>query len=60
MKLIDEKTGKEVKPGDAVKTFRDENATLVSFNARRVYIHLLEEDWKREFFPSVIRCKVVE
>lgn len=32
MRLIYKDTGKEVKPGDKVKSFRDELATVVSFS----------------------------
>lgn len=57
MRLIDTTTGKEIVPGDKVKTFRGDEATLVSFDARRVYIQFTY-GWKQEFFPSIIGAKI--
>ena len=59
-KLIEIKTGKELKPGDAVNTFRNEPATLVGYrepehegSSGKVTIRLEDGD-VRSFYPSVI------
>ncbi len=65
LKLIDEKTGKELNIGDKVKTFRGEEAELQGWceplkptSTGRIYIKLKEG--VREFFPSVIGACFVE
>jgi hypothetical protein len=60
MKLIDEKTGNEVKVGDEVTTFRGNKGILNSFNYSRVYVRENGMQYTSEFFPSVINCKVVD
>ena len=66
-KLINEETGLEVKEGDKVTTFRDEIGTLVSFaephkpsSSGKVYVQFDGLDYRREFYPSVIGCKIVD
>jgi hypothetical protein len=66
-KLVDSATGLRLSVGDRVKLFRDgQRAKLVSWSAPthegstgRVYVELLNGN-RREFFPSVIRAKIVE
>lgn len=61
MRLINNKTGKEVNVGDEVTTFRGYKGVLKSFNERRVYVRLDDGiPYNAEYFPDVIDCKVVE
>ena len=65
MKLIDQDTRKEIKPGDVVTDFRGDKATLVSFTAPHKpsstgRVCLLEEGQQREYFPGVINAEIVE
>lgn len=66
MKLIDNKTGKELQIGDLVTTFRDEKAKLVGFaepshsgSTGRVTIQYEESGYCREFYPAVIGASIV-
>lgn len=68
MKLVDEKTGQEIKAGDKVTTFRGEKGTLVSWapprtinSSGKVTVKFGKHDIHgREFYPSVIGAKIVE
>ena len=64
MKLVNEKTLKEVHTGDLVKTFRSEYGILKHFtiphkpgSTGRVCVELngLQQEW----YPSVIGCKFI-
>jgi hypothetical protein len=66
-KLINETTGQEVKEGDTVTTFRGEKGILQSFrephkpsSTGKVYVKFEGAEWSREFYPSVIDCKIVD
>jgi hypothetical protein len=67
-KLINEKTGQEIKTGDNVTCFRGTEYKLVSFtephkpsSTGRVYVEPVSgEGMRREFFPSVIGAKIVD
>lgn len=59
MKLVNSETGKEIKVGDRVKTFRGEEVTLERFTERRVYVKY-DSGATGEYFPSVIEAKVTE
>jgi hypothetical protein len=65
MKLVDTTTGREIKIGDQVKTFRGEPATVKGFrpphkpgSSGRVIVDLGNGD--RDFFPGVINARLVE
>lgn len=68
-KLINIETGKEIKVGDVVITFRGEFAELLSFTSPhkpsstgRVYIQSFNNESslaRREYFPSVIGAKII-
>lgn len=67
MKLINEKTGKELKSGDQVETFRGKTAILKSFTAPhklgstgRVIIREEGQEYCGEYFPSVIGAKIIK
>ncbi len=59
MRLINEKTGLEVKKGDKVETFRGETVTLDSFDDSRVYCYD-KQGRLNEWFHSVISCRAVD
>lgn len=66
MKLVYDKTNKEVKIGDITETFRGEKCKVISFteplkssSTGRVYVEF-DNNTRREFFPSVIGTKFVE
>lgn len=66
-KLINKKTGKEVKVGDTVTTFRGEKAVLEGFkephkssSTGKVYVKFEGAEWSDQFYPSVIGCEIVE
>lgn len=58
--LVHEATGKSIKPGDTVVTFRGQEVTLDSFNEGRVYCRDGKTGQTYEWFPSVIGCDVRE
>lgn len=65
MKLVDEKTGKEIKKGDIV-TSRGEKWKVISWTAPRhsgssgkVYAEKLDSDWSQELYPGVFGLKFV-
>lgn len=65
-KLVDSATGERLSVGDKVKLFNGRRAKLVSWSAPthegstgRVYVEVLNGS-RREYFPSVIRAKIVE
>jgi hypothetical protein len=69
MKLINSETGNEVKVGDAVTTFRDEDGTVTDVeeprkpsSTGRVYVKFTypNASLTKEFFPSVIGAEWVE
>lgn len=63
-KLINEKTGEQVKPGDTVTDFRGTKWTLLSFqvlqppSTGRVVVQSV--DYESAFYPSVFGLKIVE
>jgi hypothetical protein len=66
-KLIDEKSGKEIKPGDTVTTFRGDPMVMVSFTpphkpSSSGFVHLRYPhiDSEAEFYPSVIGAVIKE
>lgn len=65
-KLVDSATGERLSVGDKVKLFDGRRAKLVSWSAPthegstgRVYVEVLNGS-RREYFPSVIRAKIIE
>ena len=71
LKLVDEKTGKEVKVGDRVTTFRGDKGILKGWkepydfkeNALRggkVYVQVEGDTFTCEWYPQVICTKFVE
>jgi hypothetical protein len=68
-KLVDEKTGKEICPGDLRQTFRGTSVTVVSLHpphtpasSGKVTVREAhgEHQWGVTYYPSVIRAKYVE
>ena len=67
-KLINEKTGQEIKAGDTVQRFRGTDYRLISFtephkpsSTGRVYVEPVSgEGNARELFPSVVGAKIVD
>jgi hypothetical protein len=65
-KLIDEKTGAEIKSGDPVTTFRGEKYELTDFappkhSASTGRVYLEDENGNTvEFYPGVINAKIVD
>lgn len=69
MKLINSITKEEVKVGDKVKTFRDEDCivdaiyepnTVTGGRGGRVALLHLNQQYMGLFFPGVIECEFVE
>jgi hypothetical protein len=65
-KLVNTKTGKEVRIGEIVTTFRGEQATLTDWAAPftpastgRVYLKF-ESGMEHGYFPTVIETKIVK
>lgn len=66
-KLINKETGKEVKVGDTVTTFRGEKAVLEGFrephkssSSGKVIVKFEGAEWGNEYYPSVIGCEIVD
>ena len=59
IKLIHIPTGKEIRVGDIVTTFRGEKVTLEHFDERRVYCCKIGGKLQFQWFPFVIACKIV-
>jgi hypothetical protein len=66
LRLVNTSTGKPLKLGDAVETFRGERAILLGIaephkpaSTGRVYIQFDGTTYAREFFPSVIGAEWV-
>jgi len=68
--LVDEKTGKPMKVGQEIKTFRGESGTLEGWHdpydpeysllkGARVYVKLDDNDYSSEYYPSVIGAAFV-
>ncbi len=62
-KLIDQRTGKKIKIGDEVMTFRDEPCTVIGFfyphnpnSTGKVHVVFATEE-KRTYYPGVIGAK---
>ena len=65
MKLINERTGTEIKIGDVVKTFRGEAATLVGMAEPRSEnstgrVYLRRDGVTDALYPSVIDAKWIK
>ena len=67
MKLVDTKTGREIRIGDVVKTFRGEDAKVLgwseprhSASTGRVDVFLIDAGYRQEFFPGVINARIVD
>lgn len=65
-KLINEKTGLEIKIGEMVETFRGERVELISFQAGRHagstgrVVVALSPSCEAEYYPGVIGAKIVK
>jgi len=59
-KLIEIKTGAEVKPGMNILSFRNEIWKLESFKGSKLTAVNPETGWRQEFYPTVFDLKIVE
>ncbi len=66
-KLIDTGSGKEIKPGYVIKTFRGEDVEVLSFtpphkpsSTGKVYLRFLTDGWKQEYYPNVVEAQFIK
>lgn len=60
MKLVNRKTGTEIKVGDYVITFQDKKVLVIGIFARAGKILVLHESgFKQEYWPFVIGAKFI-
>ena len=64
MRLVYEKTGEEVKVGDAVTAFHGRNVKVLQFKHRHPgsngKVTVTEDKWMQEYYVSVIGAKWVK